>query len=65
MADAKLMCYILSFIPFIKTFNLDRILCDCKDIILEQVDFKKEVENIKLFKETYKRNTNLSNSRGL
>ena len=59
MVDAELMCYILSFIPYVKRFNLDRIQSDCKDIILEQIDFKKEVKNIKLFKETYKKNKNL------
>jgi predicted unusual protein kinase regulating ubiquinone biosynthesis (AarF/ABC1/UbiB family) len=41
---------ILNIIPYIKYFNINDILQENKAIMLSQVDFENEVENIRLFK---------------
>lgn len=42
---------LLSYIPYIKSLNIQKVLDDNKEIILNQTNFKCEVDNIIIFKE--------------
>ena len=48
--------YICKFIPFIKSLKITKMLLDNEEILLNQMDFLKEVQNIELFKAKYKNN---------
>ena len=48
--------YICKFIPFIKSLKITKMLLDNEEILLNQMDFLKEVQNIELFKSKYKNN---------
>ena len=49
--EIELFIYILSIIPYIKKFNFKKCLLDNKELLLEQTNFRKEVNNIQIFKE--------------
>ena len=48
--------YICKFIPFIKSLKITKMLLDNEEILLNQMDFLKEVQTIELFKSKYKNN---------
>ena len=52
--EIELLCIILSYIPIIKNLQLGRIMKRNRDVILNQTNFKQEVNNIKMFKSYYK-----------
>jgi len=45
-----------SYIPYIKEFNIDSMVKDNKEKILSQLDFTKEINNIEMFYENFKKN---------
>ena len=49
--EIELFIYILSIIPYIKKLNLKKCLLDNKELLLDQTNFRKEVNNIQIFKE--------------
>ena len=49
--------YILSYIPYLKNFNLYNLLLDNEELLLNQVNFLKEANNIEIFKS---KNSNIS-----
>ena len=49
--------YICKFVPFIKSLKITKMLLDNKEILLNQMDFLKEIKAIELFREKYKNNT--------
>jgi ubiquinone biosynthesis protein len=48
--------YICKYIPYIKTLNISKILLDNEQILLNQMDFIKEIEAIEIFTKKYKNN---------
>ena len=48
--------YICKYIPFIKSLKITKMLLDNEEILLNQMDFLKEVKAIELFKAKYKNN---------
>ena len=48
--------YICQYIPYIKSLKLTNLLLDNKQILLNQMNFIKEVEAIEIFTEKYKNN---------
>lgn len=48
--------YICKFIPFIKSLKITKLLLDNKQILLNQMNFIKEVEALEIFSEKYKNN---------
>lgn len=48
--------YICQYIPYIKSLKITKILLDNEQILLNQMDFIKEVEAIEIFSEKYKNN---------
>ena len=49
--------YICKYIPFIKSLKITKMLLDNEEILLNQMDFLKEVKAIELFRAKYKNNT--------
>jgi len=49
--EIELFIYILSIIPYIKKLNFKKCLLDNKELLLDQTNFRKEVNNIQIFKE--------------
>lgn len=49
--EIELFIYILSIIPYMKKLNLKKCLLDNKELLLDQTNFRKEVNNIQIFKE--------------
>ena len=49
--EIELFIYIISIIPYIKNYNFKKCLLDNKELLLEQTNFRKEVNNIQIFKE--------------
>lgn len=49
--EIDLFIYILSIIPYIKKLNFKKCLLDNKELLLDQTNFRKEVNNIQIFKE--------------
>ena len=54
MNDVDFICWIFSYIPFLKSFKLDQLYKNNRDIILNQVDFKLELENLLDYKKISK-----------
>ena len=52
--DIELFVYIISYIPYLNSINLNEILTDNKDTILNQLDFVNETYNILKFRELHK-----------
>ena len=48
--ELKLLSYIISYIPYLKNFNLYDLLLDNEEILLKQVNFVNETSNIEIFK---------------
>ena len=48
--ELKLLLYIISYIPYLKNFNLYDLLLDNQEILLNQVNFVNETNNIEIFK---------------
>jgi len=48
--------YICKYIPYIKSLKITKILLDNKEILLNQMNFMREVEAIEIFSEKYKNN---------
>tara|TARA_B110001452_G_C15224200_1_gene424339 strand:- start:862 stop:2187 length:1326 start_codon:yes stop_codon:yes gene_type:complete len=48
--ELEFLCKLLKYIPYVKSLHLDAILIDNKELLLNQTDFIKEVDNIKHFK---------------
>ena len=48
--------YICKFVPFIKSLKITKMLLDNEEILLNQMDFLKELKTIELFKAKYKNN---------
>jgi len=48
--------YICKYIPYIKSLKITKMLLDNEEILLNQMDFMKEVEAIEIFSEKYKNN---------
>lgn len=55
----KFIATLSSYIPYMKSFRLDEIIKFNESSILEQLDFKKEIENGKIFKEAFSTNDNV------
>ena len=49
--EIELFVYIISIIPYIKKLNLKKCLLDNKELLLDQTNFRKEVNNLQIFKE--------------
>lgn len=49
--------YVSKYIPYIKSLKITKMLLDNKQILLNQMDFMKEVESIEIFTKKYKNNT--------
>lgn len=49
--ELELFIYLSSSIPYIKKLNLKKLLLDNKELLLDQTNFRKEVNNIQIFKE--------------
>ena len=49
--------YICKYIPYIKSLKITKMLLDNEEILLNQMDFLKEINAIELFREKYKNNT--------
>jgi predicted unusual protein kinase regulating ubiquinone biosynthesis (AarF/ABC1/UbiB family) len=54
MNDVDFICWIFSYIPFLKSFKLDQLYKNNRDIILNQVDFNLELENLLDYKKISK-----------
>ena len=52
--ELEYLTYLISFIPYFKNFNLNKLFLDNKESLLSQVNFLKEVTNIEIFKFKYK-----------
>jgi predicted unusual protein kinase regulating ubiquinone biosynthesis (AarF/ABC1/UbiB family) len=50
MDDVDFICWLFSYIPYIKTFKLDKLYKNNREIIMNQVDFKLEMENLRAYK---------------
>lgn len=50
----KLITFIFSYIPYIKNANLNTLIENTSDVLLQQIDFNKEIENMKRVKEIVK-----------
>ena len=48
--------YICKYIPYIKSLKITKMLLDNEEILLNQMDFMKEVEAIEIFSKKYKNN---------
>lgn len=48
--------YVCKYIPYIKSLKITKMLLDNEEILLNQMDFMKEVEAIEIFSEKYKNN---------
>jgi predicted unusual protein kinase regulating ubiquinone biosynthesis (AarF/ABC1/UbiB family) len=48
--------YICKYIPYIKSLKITKMLLDNEEILLNQMDFMKEVEAIEIFTKKYKNN---------
>ena len=48
--------YLLSYIPYIKSLKITKLLLDNKDLLLNQMDFTKEMNAIQIFTNKYKIN---------
>ena len=48
--------YLLSYIPYIKSLKITKLLMDNKDLLLNQMDFTKEMNAIQIFTNKYKNN---------
>ena len=48
--EIEYLTYIFSYIPFLNTLNLHKLFLDNKEILLNQLNFVKEVTNIEIFK---------------
>ena len=48
--EIEFITYIISFIPYFKNFSLYKLFLDNKELLLNQVDFLKEVTNIEIFR---------------
>ena len=55
-AELLYISYICKYIPYIKTLNISKILLDNEQILLNQMDFIKEIEAIEIFTKKYKNN---------
>ena len=49
--EIELFICILSIIPYMKKLNFKKCLLDNKELLLDQTNFRKEVNNIQIFKE--------------
>ena len=54
--DIEYICWILKYIPYINNLNLNKIFEDSREMILEQMNFINEANNIKAFREKYENN---------
>ena len=50
--DYELLFNIMKGLPYLRQLQLHRLLSNNKHLLIEQVDFKKEIENINLFRES-------------
>ena len=48
--ELEYLTYLISFIPYFKNFSLDKLFLDNKEILLDQINFVKEVTNIEIFR---------------
>jgi predicted unusual protein kinase regulating ubiquinone biosynthesis (AarF/ABC1/UbiB family) len=48
--------YICKYIPIINSFNITKLIADNKELMLEQIDFTKEISALERFAEKYKNN---------
>lgn len=48
--EIECLTYIISFIPYLKNFSVNKLFLDNKESLLSQVDFLKEVTNIEIFR---------------
>lgn len=48
--------YVCKYIPYIKSLKITKMLLDNEEILLNQMDFMKEVEAIEIFSKKYKNN---------
>lgn len=48
--------YLLSFIPYIKSLKMTKLLLDNKELLFDQMDFKKEANAIQIFTTKFKNN---------
>ena len=51
----EFICYLLSYIPFFNCLNINKIILTNKDIILNQLDFNKEIQNAITMKKIHSR----------
>ena len=54
--ELLLISYICKLIPFIKSLKITKMLLDNEEILLNQMDFLKEIKAIELFRAKYKNN---------
>ena len=52
--DYEVLFNIMKVVPYLRQLQLHRLLSNNKHLLIEQVDFKKEIENINLFRESNK-----------
>ena len=55
--ELSFICNMLSYIPIIKEFNLNKILSSNKDLLINQINFVTESNNISIFNSKFKNNT--------
>ena len=54
--DLLHISYICKYIPYINSFNITKLVVDNKELMLEQIDFTKEISGLERFAEKYKNN---------
>jgi len=52
--EFRIIAWFLKFVPYINVLNIGKIVEDNRELLLEQLDFKKEIENMRIFKEKNK-----------
>ena len=54
MNDVDFICWLFSYIPFLKDFKLDQLYKNNREIIMNQTNFTLEMENLKAYKKINK-----------
>lgn len=54
--DLTYISYVCKLIPYIKSFNITKLVLDNKELMLQQIDFMKEAYALERFAEKYKNN---------
>uniref|UniRef100_A0A6C0IJX9 Protein kinase domain-containing protein n=1 Tax=viral metagenome TaxID=1070528 RepID=A0A6C0IJX9_9ZZZZ len=53
------LCNIIDYIPYLRTLNASKIIGKNIKLLMQQLDFKNEIKNIKIFENAYKKNKNI------